>query len=214
MGIINTQTGEYEAPSKPVAPPEGVNPKTLPQKQGDPFGHVDVAAFDRAPEMDVAQLLTMADIAVSRGDQRASLRWKSMATERTIHDASVDARSDIMESFRPKAGMPEPGSKIVAPQVDTPWQQDSEFIRLQNLVAIANEKAELAKTPAAQLEANAALATAQADLRDRETAVKQAAFDSGAWTEADQRRIDAVGSLEAKAQQVAAQIWPTTQVPE
>jgi hypothetical protein len=197
--IINPDTGEYIQPEVAPVVPEAADPRSLPQQKGDPYAHIDVTDFRTAVDMNRGQLLTMANIAESRGDTSSAYAWRNELLalgQREDNQAAADRMGDILSRDK---YVPEPGRILNVP-VSTPWSEDQQWRDLERERQEAQAAAE-ATSPRdvnfAEVSGKAQTLAAKAD--DRKAELIESGKNAGTFTEADARVLAANESLIEKS---------------
>ena len=198
---IVDESGKY-APQVPNAvASDPIDPTELPQKQPDPYSHVDVHDFTNAATMSRVQLLTMSQIAYERGDTDTARRWKMIGVENVQRASNREAAEKMEQVFAPKY-MPPPG-QILEPRLNSPWGNDDEWQRLNS--DYQKTQAELQGMSGAhpnfnELSSRAQTLAAKRDARQEEA--RESAVDAGVWSVQDDMVAAAHDSLAAKAKSV------------
>ncbi len=175
----------------------------LPKKQADKYENVDVMNFSTADKMSREELITMGEIASSRGESNAALRWKAAASERVRVEDNKQNVDQMLDAFTPKP-VPPPG-RILEPEGAAPWESDSEFKKLKRAYTKAKKTVDESRDADWQLtEKRNDLANAHDAMKSREHDLRAELSASGAFTEQDQRVLDATESMASKGAQVAA----------
>jgi hypothetical protein len=151
--------------------------------------------------MGVKEMIQMGAIAESRGDSTTAMRWKTLANDLIIREQVRDGQSTATRQAENRYVSP-PGSGIVEPKLQTPWDSDPEYQDVQRQLS----KAQSVEGWADDAETRTKVAALQSSLRIREQGARQDAIDNGTWSVADDNILAANRSLHEKAAAVAAQV--------
>ena len=179
----------------------------LPTRKPDPYAEVATDNFDTVHELTTAQMLELSDLAARRSEPENASRWKTEAVESARRDEVREEAKRMGDLMTPKP-MPPPGQILDNPAT-LPWQGDSQYRELADQVARAQDTLTAAEANSDYETVNKAqsnLAIARDQMNAREQAIKDSLSASGAWTEQDQRTLDAQRSLNEKSAAVAKQL--------
>ncbi len=176
----------------------------LPEKLPDKYQDVDHTRYDTIPNMTRAELLEMSELALARQDAHSATRWKDAALQHA-RDEEIAASAARMDDMLQAHPMPPPGG-ILEPAAALPWQGDSEWQSLRATFDKAKAKTDaLQDHDPEKVKLMGKQADAWDALREREASIKEDLGEIGAFTEQDQRVLDAQRQLEIKAEKVARQ---------
>ncbi len=173
----------------------------LPGPAPDRYKDVDCRNFTTVGRMTRAEMLEMAELSQARGDAEARDRWKAEAVQNARDEEIKSEAARFKRMAEPKL-MP-PSGPILAPMT-AEWGGDIEFKELQDKYCKAQAASDAGQGLGSQtFELEAAAATARAALVAREETIKGELVEQGAWSESDDRRVEAEKSLNEKSQKIA-----------